>query len=253
MIRIAYRKNGVNREEVWFCNEQFDFTSSKADIITMVQSSKQDGLISTMDFHTLITDLSEDKDSIFNNIDKQCRYEIRRAEKEGTNVEYYGIKDTINNSVIEDFMKKYTIFAKQKSLPTINKNNLLSFNKFNKLIISKSSIDGEGVVYHTYVVDDSRVRLWHSISLYRDDSSPSQRALVGRLNRNLHWSDMIKFKEHGILVYDWGGISDSDEIQNITKFKRSFGGNELIEYNYLVNKTLKGKIFIKLRNIIRRG
>ena len=57
---------------------------------------------------------------------------------------------------------------------------------------------------------------------------------------------MLYFKEKGISEYDWGGINDLDQPNDIAKFKMSFGGVPVKYYNYLVSNTLLGKTLLKL-------
>ena len=59
-------------------------------------------------------------------------------------------------------------------------------------------------VFHSYIVDmeDKQVRLLHSCSSFRSEKLLAN--LIGRINKLLHWEDMIYFKKCGIRQYDWG-------------------------------------------------
>ena len=76
--------------------------------------------------------------------------------------------------------------------------------------------------------------------------------MVGRANRLLHYTDMLFFKNHGSKIYDWGGISDSEEIRNITDFKSRFGGIEIDTFYVQEAVSLKGKIVLETKKIITK-
>jgi hypothetical protein len=90
---------------------------------------------------------------------------------------------------------------------------------------------------HAYLVDPSilRARLLYSASQHLSSNVASERAIIGRMNRYLHFQDMLYFKELNYKVYDMGGYAyeTKDEVlQNINKFKDGFGGNLVCEYDY---------------------
>ena len=111
---------------------------------------------------------------------------------------------------------------------------------------------GHAVCAHAYVRDQhlARVRLLYSASHYRELSDSSDRNMIGRANRFLHWYEMTSFKQLGVERYDWGGIpiDDSDAAKNaIARFKLEFGGEQLIEYNGFVGTSLLGKALVACR------
>ncbi len=42
---------------------------------------------------------------------------------------------------------------------------------------------------------------------------------------------MLYFKKLGKRQYDWGGAGKAEDVENITKFKESFGGTPAVFYN----------------------
>ena len=61
--------------------------------------------------------------------------------------------------------------------------------------------------------------------------------ISGFLNRYLHWHDIQYFKSKNFKIYDFGGLSLSQsnrKLQQIDKFKLSFGGTIIQEYNYML-------------------
>ena len=86
------------------------------------------------------------------------------------------------------------------------------------------------LVYHTYILDEKRVRLYQSASQFRTDESITTK-VIGFANRYLHYEDMLFFKRIGKEQYDWGGAGRTEDVESITKFKESFGGTPCVFYN----------------------
>ena len=78
----------------------------------------------------------------------------------------------------------------------------------------------------------------------------TERSMIGRANRWLHWRDIAAFKEQGYAIYDLGGWyagSGDYEKLSINKFKEGFGGVIQINYNAVEPISLKGKVYLELR------
>lgn len=78
--------------------------------------------------------------------------------------------------------------------------------------------------------------------------------MIARVNRALHYEDMIFFKNLGFKCYDFGGIAyqtkDKDK-SGINAFKMAFCDNIVCEYQGNIPVTLKGKLAILLHKILR--
>ena len=72
---------------------------------------------------------------------------------------------------------------------------------------------------------------------------------MARANKRLHWEDMKLFKERGVSLYDWGGISDPDHPNGIDAFKMKFGGKPLTYYNVLKGITVLGRLGIRVMKL----
>jgi hypothetical protein len=71
---------------------------------------------------------------------------------------------------------------------------------------------GDDMLWHERVssssllpVEHERARLTHSASLFRIEADSAERNRIGRVNRLLHWDDMVRFQELGMRTYDLGG------------------------------------------------
>jgi CelD/BcsL family acetyltransferase involved in cellulose biosynthesis len=62
---------------------------------------------------------------------------------------------------------------------------------------------------------------------------------------------MLRFKEMGIVRYDWGGLFEDESVPGnagINNFKRDFGGREARTYDCTAPVTLRGRVWLGLRN-----
>ena len=173
-------------------------------------------------FYTNLVDL-HDQEQIFKDFKSNTRNEIRKAIKDKNTIE---IEDNE-----ESFVDYYNDFALSKSLNTISLPDLKRFGQ--NLVITKVKNNEEVIVMHSYIIDNQikRVRLLHSATSVTNNN----RSFIGRANRFLHYKDMIYFMEKGILQYDLGGYAFNTKIkslENINKFKDSFGGTLVENCNY---------------------
>jgi hypothetical protein len=123
-----------------------------------------------------------------------------------------------------------------------------------KLILTRAGQDGEIHVWHAYVISDGRARLLYSASLFREQDKSLQ-ALIGRINRWLHWQDILEFKRRGFRIYDFGGLfSDESSAMaaGINKFKEGFGGVRTLNYDCTAALTWKGRLYLMLLNLRKR-
>jgi len=178
-------------------------------------------------FYTILIDLKSNVNDILAAFDQSTRYEIRRAEKDGTT---FGIVENIC-----DFTNYYNTFASTKGLPILATDDLLLYR--NNFMATKAVLNENTLVMHAYVRDDvtRRVRLLHSASLFRNAQNTSMKAEIGRANRYLHYKDIMLFKEQGFELYDLGGYTkdaDDQSLLNINKFKEGFGGYVVEESHF---------------------
>ena len=177
---------------------------------------------------TKTIDLTKELEEIFNSFDKRTKYEIKRAEKE--NYEFLP-----NYPDLDHYVEFYNDFARLKGeVKQVQKEFMIRNSE--SLFISACRFGEQIYVMHSYVVDKEKGRaaLYHSASHFR--SQENVRAIIGRANRFLHFSDIRYFKENGFTVYDIGGYStktSDDSLMKINRFKDSFRGQLVKEYNYI--------------------
>lgn len=252
MISIVRSKYHVRIEEVWLSMRKDN--DKNVDIIQYIQTPKPFGKVDDF-FRTLVNDLSESEDELMHRFHKKTRYEINRARREGILTSMV-LSTQITNRLIEDVTTFYQVFVEEKKLDIYWKPEelityLMTFRDNGNLAISKASIDEHILVYHVYIHDDSIASLFMSISHYRRDPASSKN-MVGMANRLLHFDDMLTFKSMGLMSYDWGGVSDDEDIQNIARFKREFGGMEKESYYITEAITAKGHLALFAMRILQR-
>ncbi|MBO5911508.1 MAG: hypothetical protein J6Q05_04905 [Elusimicrobiaceae bacterium] len=187
---------------------------------------------------TLLTDLTVSINELFSHINKNTRYEIRRAEKEKIICKYW-LAQEIPTHILNSFENTYNEMYRAKGLHTkFNRPMVKNYCKNQMILFSVAFSQKKPLVFHSYIIDKTHARFFYSCSPFR--SEPTISALIGRMNRYLHWNDWLYLKNKGIQEYDWGGITNSPEAKSISQFKRAFGGKEIERYNYIVAHSYLG-------------
>lgn len=234
--------------EVWYDEPLADHGG--VDIALYRQRSTPFAHRRCVPFSSLVSNLTVDGEAILARFSKECRYEIRRADsRDGLQMDIL----VEPKARLEEFCQFYESFARQKALGPLGRPWLTSACDAGRLVLSAAVQDRDALVWHAYLVAGKTARLQHSSSHFRDRSR-SQRALVGRANRWLHWKDMERFKEMGMERYDWGGLFEDEsapERAGINEFKRGFGGRYERTYDCTVPLTLRGHMWLPVRDAWR--
>lgn len=244
MLILRKRKHGISFATIWYAERPLQ----ESGILQYREALFQPGNAS--EFETLLSDLTETEEAIIANFSKNCRYEVRRAAKEKIETE---IKtgSALTEEDIAEFCDFFVEFWASKGVEYQEidklKREIMEYAGQNAFAITSASVNGKKIVYHTYVTDDTCVRLYHSASLYRQDAEVAQ-SLVGMANRYLHKEDMLYFKRAGKTAYDWGGAGRTEEVINITRFKESFGGTPVTYYDFTEVKGFRAKLVVRLSN-----
>jgi len=244
------KKAVVSIGEIWF--DQPLPAGVRVDVVERLQASHPYPQATVTDFPTLIIDLSNDEQTILNAFKKDTRYEVRRGQEKDRFIHV----QTDPATAIDEFEQAYEQFSAQKGLPPINSIRLRQYIQQNCLCITQVSDPTENKLsWHVFYQAEKRVRLLHSISLFRDIQDSAARALVGRAGRYHHWADICAFKQSGVLQYDLGGWydgQDDEERLKINKFKEEFGAQLVREFNCEYAATALGRIYLKGRRYIRQ-
>lgn len=246
MIRLPGK--GVQYGELWFDEE---LEQPPPDILVCRQRPEPWPGAKCSTFTTLVIDLSRPEEALLSSVGKHARHDIRRA---GRDEPRSSFRDE-PGAVLDEFSDFYDRFAATTGIPPVSRPWLRAAASLGRLALSWAGEASEPLVWHSYLLAPERARLVHSASLFRREDSGA-RARIGRLNRWLHWQDMLELKRRGILVYDFGGLFDnpsSSAEEGINSFKEGFGGTRRTEFDCVQVLTWKGRGYLALQGLWHRA
>lgn len=75
--------------------------------------------------------------------------------------------------------------------------------------------DGNVLVWHCQYGAQARIRQLHSASLFRHTPDKDRARLISRANRYHHYCDMLRFRESGYAIFDFGGwYAGKDDVES---------------------------------------
>lgn len=227
MISFSLNNFPIRRNLIFFADEPF-LQHGLFDIYMQSLSKKSKFGFKRVPKFSKLIDLSVN--NFENSFNKENHYQIRKGKCDGINC--------ISTDDIKEFVLYHNDFIQKKNLSGLLSEKELKIYG-DALVIRTAYLNvDQYLVFHSYLLDRSikRVRLFHSVSnLYDNTLTPSQKQLIGRANRLLHYDDMLHFREQGILIYDFGGYAyqtNDKSLKGINNFKDSFGGTMVEESNY---------------------
>ncbi len=220
-----------NIKEIYFCDRPFDVDYCDAvNFISCNEKIDKDGFSPTQRL-TSVIDLTCDLDSIWSNLgEKSCRYEIKRAMRDGVKIKI--------NERFDEFYRIYNLFSTKRGFNSpIRKFDigLEVMKKYGTLFIAEYQSNFLGG--HLYLEDKNNIELWLSASRRLEVNSDIA-TMIGSANRLLHWEAIKYAKEKGLKEFGWGGLWAPAEAEgetfkkNINAFKLSFGGKITTRYSY---------------------
>lgn len=224
MLEIEREKYIFRIKEIWFSDYPFDVRGFvSVFFIDCKNEVNTPGFIREKS-DTLIIDLTQDLDTIFKNMNKACRYDIRRSEKEGFNIKM--------NQNYGEFYNLNQSFRKSKKAP-LDFTEIEFMKKYGTLFIAE--LNGEILVGNFYLEDEKNIRYRIGASK-RLEVNNEKAALIGRASKLMQWEAIKYAKAKGIKEFDFGGyytgaIGDKQR-EGINIFKKSFGGKLVTHYIY---------------------
>lgn len=241
-LTIDRHKSGLRIRDVFFAETPERHAAAGVDLCYFLQT--QAAVPGAEPFFTSLIDLRQDEAVLLDDIQKGFRYEIRRAKDKDSLQICFACPDAPE---LARFFEFYDAFAASRLLSSANRVKLSALQAAGALVIAwvpdpraPARPDSPWLSAHAYIVDGSRARLYHSASPVSLPSSDRQ--LVGRANKLLHWESMRHFKQAGCKLYDMGGLSMGEALKAIDDFKKSFGGVVTKEFNCIRACSLKGHI-----------
>lgn len=225
MILVKRRLRGISYSQKWFARDP-----SPADVFNIViyyqyLGKKAPAFFLKRPFTAAQVDLGRELEAIQAEMQKNVRYKIRRAEKEGLTWEM-GVNP-------QEFASFHEAFAHKKGIEGVDLPRIESFGS--TLVLSHVELDGRVLAQHAHLVDESesRARMLYSSSARFDIADA---ALVGRANCWCHWKDMVHFRGLGMRIYDLGGLAMNTKdrtLAGINEFKLGFGGSAVREDHWI--------------------
>lgn len=202
---------------------------------------------------TLRINLQLTEENLRKEMNRTTRYQINKAGRDKLSVmliTHPSKKD------IKEFSLFFNTFATEKGIEKTRDNKLEALRLSDCLVISYVKHEsGKKLASHLYIATGNRATMLYSASA-RFDEGVIKPIEIGRANRYLHWQDILFFKDKKYDFYDFLGLSKEEndkEQQNINKFKKGFGGEEITEYQSYISHTFKGNFMLLLLRYLWRN
>jgi lipid II:glycine glycyltransferase (peptidoglycan interpeptide bridge formation enzyme) len=246
MLEIERKRYILKTKDIWFADFPYDIKGFSRVAFRDCKNKIDMPGFDCKEHATFVIDLTQDLDEIWNNMGKSsCRYEVRRAEREG-------IKILIDQR-FEEFVKIDKLFRKTKKLQQANITAQF-IKKYGLLFVSE--LGGEIMGGQFYLKDKNNMRLLLAPSK-RLNVDDKKSLLIGMGNRLMIWEAIKYGKANGIKEFDFGGYSSGGTggtiLDEPNLFKQSFGGKKTYRYIYQkeYSKIYKFLSFLK-RKLIKR-
>ena len=247
---LTYRRRFVVRGEEWF-----DAVDDRrgVDVHEALHVAQPLAGYRCVEFHTIEFDLTADEAALFSRVRPEARRQIRRC-AEGGDVVYERFFPCGDDDLAR-FFAAYDDLAAHKGLAALDLELTRAYARAGLLDLSLvRTTAGRELAWHANYRTPQRARQLHSIAFFREDKA--ERQLVGRAHRFQTWRDILAFKEAGIPVFDLGGWyhgKTDEELLKINAFKEEFGGTIVRRYICERGLTLRGKLYVALRNVAGEG
>lgn len=238
---IAFRRKGITIGEAYFDAPADGDDVGRVDLLRIVDAFEPPAE-GARKLHTLVVDLADDEERILEQMSKDTRSKIRRAEqRDGLTLAAATAPTDEDVAAFADF---YDAFAGAMSVAGVFRPRLHALAEHGNLVLTTvNGEDGTALVRHAYVAARGRGFMLYSGSKLAETDDSGLRNLIGRANRYLHWHDIRLFKERGFQLYDFGGLDveeRSPKTAGIARFKRGFGGEVRAVYSTTKPRSLRG-------------
>jgi len=163
---------------------------------------------------TIEIDLSRSQEELWNAADKDARWGVKKAEKEGLIIE--------ETEKLEDWQEFYEIYKKTIIAGGIVPNQLSELKKDRyRLFICKK--DNSVIAGAIIFIKEDRLILKFNASIYE--------FLKFQPNNLLYWHLILFGKKNNLKIFDLGGyqLNASGHLTGVNKFKERWGG-KIVEY-----------------------
>jgi hypothetical protein len=243
----------LSRAEVWYDDEPGD--TGSVDWILFYQRSSPFPGSRWKYFHNYVVDLTQSVEQLTEQLHKDTAYKIRRARDRDQIV--CESRDPRDPAVLDRFEEMYNPFAAARGLSRLDRARIENMAVAGVLDLSVArDAQGNALVWHANHRDHRRASQAFSASHYRELDSSAARNLIGRANRYLMWSDMLRYKQEGLHCFDFAGWypgTTDQALLKINEFKKGFGGQVVREYQCEQILTLKGWVVLTTARLLKRA
>ena len=241
---IAYRTRWKSYVELWFDEPDPD---TDVDVLTRCRALSRPLSGHSETFYSLRIDLSETPATIHARFTRNTRAQIRRSiESDDLRFDFF---DQPTAEQMAEFIAFYDAFAQSKALAPMSPEYAEAHRLSGQCSLSRVRRGREDLVWHANVSYGPHVGMMYSASQLRLAAS-DERKLIGRANRRLHWEELKRFRAQGRRYYDFGGWYEGqtdEEKLSINRFKEEFGGEKVLLFAGLENRTLVAKVTAVLK------
>lgn len=249
---FIYKSRFLTRAEVWFDEEP---DHARVDWIYHRQRSSPPARGRWKYFYTVLNDLEKSPDQLLAGMDEKTARKITEAhEKDRLQWERCDVR---SSKTLDEVERMWNTFAIAQKTPLFERDWINQITKAGCLDVG-AAIDPAGNVlaYHLVYLTPKRARQLIAISPYRAVPDVAWRGAVSRANCFIHWKNFLAYKEQGIPCFDFGGwYPGTTNIQflGINRFKLSFGGRVVREYDCEQPVTAKGWLALTTARILEQA
>ena len=183
---------------------------------------------------------------MFNGLSKHLRQYIKRNYKDEVDIRICSSGDILQNTDILDKCKKLyeKMFLDKGMNEKFNTELAKRYCKQSCLVIFMAYIQNVPIGFAAFIVGE-KARWWLSAFDFRNEQFDAQ--VLSRTHKRVIWDAILYSRKMGCKEFDFGGVNSFEEPNGIAKFKLEFEKeNKVVYNNYLVSRTLLGKIAIKV-------
>jgi hypothetical protein len=248
---FIYRSRFLTRGEVWFDEEP---AGAAVDWIYHRQRSSPLAHYRWQHFYTRLIDLRKGSGELLAEIEDKTRRKVTEAQaKDRLRCERSDARDPKLMDAVEQMWNE---FARAQNTPLFERDWLDRMREAGRLdLTAAKNPQGQVLAYHLVFLTPARARQILAISPHRAVPDVAWRGAVSRANCFIHWQNFLAFKTQGIPCFDFGGwYTGSSNIQflGINRFKKSFGGKVVLEYDCEQPLTVRGWILLTAAQILAR-
>lgn len=200
------------------------------------------------EFYTLLLDLRQPQEEIWNAIYHRTRSEINSFLN---NQEYtYALDLNPSEELMQELIKNFDDFAEHKKIRKAETFRLKGYRANNILAVSYIRQNGRYICINFYRLTQARATNLYSFHTRHLLGELYSRSHYGRAHKALHWLDIKRFKQEQVDAYDFCGWYAGNENQaflSINKFKEQFTKQKVKEYSGVIYRHPLLKLLKKLR------